>query len=114
MDYVSKNWVGSDSYKNYLVDNFKAARDASMPGIFDCRCRYSVYSLQFLNTVAAMQGSDARVARGFVPESNRNGIQAPGLRVLLGQAKSVRDVRIDTIIGGINAELAAEYNGRES
>ena len=93
---------------DYVDRNFDALRACAIEDLTHYTSRWAVYTVDFLNCVAEIQGCPERVDGDIVSRirNDRKRILEPRVEKLISEAKSARSMRIDEVIGLISAECS--------
>jgi hypothetical protein len=95
-------------YSSRFVErNFDALRGAAIEDLTRYSCGWSVYSINFLNAVAELQGVASRMEPHVISALRRDAkrIRNPGLAKLMRRADTPRSMKIEEIMTLISAEL---------
>lgn len=90
----------------HILDHFDDFREMAIEDLTHYTSPWAVYTVDFLNTVAEIQGSDARVEERMVSQlaSNAKRLLDPKVARLLREARDARSMRVEEIIGRIADE----------
>ncbi len=92
----------------FLSENFDDLRNAAIEDLTRYVSGWSVYSVKFLNSVAELQGIDARLDPEIIPELRRlsKRVEVPHLRKLIRQATDADSMEVEKIIEIISAQAS--------
>lgn len=93
---------------DYIESNFDNLRDRAIDDLTHYTRRWAIYTIDFLNSVAEIQGSSQRVDEHVVSlvRNDRKRIGEPRVEILLGEAKSAGSMEIEEVIRLISAECS--------
>ena len=95
----------TDSHQQHLdfvKDNFEQLRDCAIEDLTRYTSAWSVYTIDFLNCLAEIQGSDLRLDNSVVMlirNDDRHRITEPRVPKLLSEAQDARSIKINELIG---------------
>ena len=91
----------------FVERNFDALRVAAIEDLTRYSCGWSIYSINFLNAVADLQGVPARIKPRVIARLRRDGkrIRNPRLARLMRRAQTPRSMKIEEIMTLISAEV---------
>jgi hypothetical protein len=102
---------GHTIYSSDFVErNFDHLRENAIQDFTRYACGWSVYSINFLNAVAELQGVNLRLRPEIVPELRRGSkrVGEPRLAKLMQEARDARSMKIEDIITLISAQAKRE------
>jgi hypothetical protein len=90
----------------HILDHFDDFREMAIEDLTHYTSPWAVYTVDFLNTVAEIQGSDARIEERMVSQlaGNARRLLDPKVARLLREARDARSMKVDEIIGRIASE----------
>jgi len=95
----------TDSHQQHLdfvKDNFEQLRDCAIEDLTRYTSAWSVYTIDFLNCLAEIQGSDLRLDNSVVMlirNDDQHRITEPRVPKLLSEAQDARSIKINELIG---------------
>lgn len=94
----------------FVERNFERLRQAAIQDLTRYTCGWSIYSINFLNAVAELQGVEARLGGEVVTALRRDAkrVRNPRLAELMRQARDARSMKIEEIMALISAEASAK------
>ena len=92
---------------DYIENNFDSLRDAALQNLTSYVCGWSMYTMEFLNAVAVLQGSKRRLDLDAVVALRKGPkrIRDPRLATLIRESRSARTMKIDEIIELIESKV---------
>lgn len=96
----------------FIERNFDKLREAAIQDLTRYTCGWSVYSINFLNAIAAMQGAKSRLGPEVVAELRKGPKRVcdPRVAELMREARDPRSMRIEEIIALVSAEAMEAAN----
>ncbi len=96
----------------FIERNFDALRVAAIEDLTRYSSGWSVYSINFLNAVADLQGVPSRIKPLVVSRLRRDAkrVRNPRLARLMRRAQTPRSMKIEEIMTLISAELSERPN----
>ncbi len=90
----------------FVERNFDALRVAAIEDLTRYSCGWSVYSINFLNAIADLQGVPSRIEPRVISHLRRDAkrIRNPRLARLMRRADAPRSMKIEEIMALISAE----------
>ena len=87
---------------DFVKDNFEQLRDCAIEDLTCYTSAWAVYTIDFLNCLAEIQGADVRLDNSVVTlvrNEDRHRITEPRISKLLSEAQDAQSIKINELIG---------------